>query len=101
MDLYYSQVIPDYAEKQSDLIFDYQNNVKLYPVFQKYLRAFKPPVLAVWKKNDPSFISAGAEAFLRDVPDAEIHLVDSGHFALESCCGEIAGYIKNWTKKLL
>ncbi len=101
LDLYYSQVIPDYAEKQSDLIFDYQNNVKLYPVFQKYLRAFKPPVLAVWGKNDPSFIPAGAEAFLRDIPDAEIHLVDSGHFALESCCGEIAGYIKNWIKKLL
>lgn len=50
LDLYYSQVIPGYAEKQSDLIFDYQNNVKLYPVFQRYLREFKPPVLAVWGK---------------------------------------------------
>lgn len=99
LDLYYSQVIQDYAEKQSDLIFDYQSNVKLYPAFQKYLRTFKPPLLAVWGKNDPSFIPAGAEAFLQDVPDAEIHLVDSGHFALESRCGEIAEYIKRWLKK--
>lgn len=100
LDLYYSQVIQDYAEKQSDLIFDYQSNVKLYPAFQKYLRTFKPPLLAVWGKNDPSFIPAGAEAFLQDVPDAEIHLVDSGHFALESRCGEIAEYIKRWLKKV-
>ena len=100
LDLYYSQLIPDYAEKQSDLIFDYQNNVKLYPAFQEYLRTCQPPLLAVWGKNDPSFIPAGAEAFLRDVPDAEIHLVNSGHFALESCCDEIAGYIKKWIKKL-
>lgn len=100
LDLYYSQVIQDYAEKQSDLIFDYQSNVKLYPAFQKYLRTCKPPLLAVWGKNDPSFIPAGAEAFLQDVPDAEIHLVDSGHFALESRCGEIAEYIKRWLKKV-
>ena len=100
LDLYYSQVIPDYAEKQSDLIFDYQSNVKLYPAFQKYLRTCKPPLLAVWGKNDTSFIPAGAEAFLQDVPDAEIHLVDSGHFALESRCGEIAEYIKRWFKKV-
>lgn len=99
LDLYYSQVIQDYAEKQSDLIFDYQSNVKLYPAFQKYLRTCKPPLLAVWGKNDPSFIPAGAEAFLQDVPDAEIHLVNSGHFALESRCGEIAEYIKRWLEK--
>ena len=101
LDLYYSQIILDYDEKQSDLIFDYQNNVKSYPAFQKYLRTYQPPLLAVWGKNDPSFIPAGAEAFQRDVSNAEIHLVDSGHFALESCCGEIAGYIKNWIRKLL
>ena len=100
LDLYYSQIIPDYAEKQSDLIFDYQNNVKLYPVFQQYLREFRPPLLAVWGKNDPSFIPAGAEAFRRDLPDAEIRLVDSGHFALESRCREMAGIIKSWYNKL-
>jgi len=100
LDLYYSQIIPDYAEKQSDLIFDYQNNVKLYPVFQQYLREFRPPLLAVWGKNDPSFIPAGAEAFRRDLPDAEIRLVDSGHFALESRCREMAEIIKSWYNKL-
>ena len=100
LDLYYSQIIQDYAEKQSDLIFDYQNNVKLYPAFQEYLRTCQPPLLAVWGKNDPSFIPAGAEAFQRDLPNAEIHLVDSGHFALESRCGEIAAYIKDWIKKV-
>ena len=101
LDLYYSQAIPDYAEKQSDLIFDYQNNVKLYPVFQEYLRTYQPPLLAVWGENDPSFIPAGAEAFQRDIPRAEIHFVNSGHFALESRCGEIASYIKDWIKKIL
>lgn len=100
LDLYYSQVIPDYAEKQSDLIFDYQNNVKLYPAFQEYLRTHQPPLLAVWGKNDPSFIPAGAKAFQRDLPNAEIYLVNSGHFALESCCDEIAMYIRNWAHKL-
>ena len=99
LDLYYAQIIPDYAEKQSDLIFDYQNNVKLYPAFQEYLRKYQPPLLAVWGKNDPSFIPAGAEAFRRDLPHAEVHLVSSGHFALESCCGEIAGYIRDWARK--
>lgn len=89
LDIHYSNR-PEYDEIQSDLIFDYQNNVKLYPEFQKYLREHQPKLLAVWGKNDPSFIPAGAEAFRRDVKDAKIHLVNSGHFALESCCEEIA-----------
>lgn len=90
LDLYYADVIDDYAEKQSDLIFDYQNNVKKYPEFQKYLREYQPKLLAVWGKEDPSFIWAGAEAFRKDVPDARIVPVSSGHFALENCCNEIA-----------
>ena len=93
LDIHYTQR-PGYDEIQSDLIFDYQNNVKLYPKFQEYLRKYQPKLLAVWGKNDPSFIPSGAEAFRRDVPDAEIHLVDSGHFALESCCEEIAVLIR-------
>lgn len=96
LDLYYAETIPDYAEKQSDLIFDYQNNVKLYPVFQEYLRKYQPKLLAVWGKNDPSFIWTGAEAFRRDLPDARIVSVDSGHFALENCCDEIAQEIRNF-----
>lgn len=96
LDLYYASVIPDYAEKQSDLIFDYQNNVKLYPLFQEYLRKYQPKLLAVWGKNDPSFIWPGAEAFAKDVPNAKIVPVDSGHFALESRCKEIADNIRNF-----
>ena len=90
LDLYYSLTIPDYAEKQSDLIFDYQSNVKLYPAFQKYLRVYQPKLLAIWGKNDPSFIFAGAEAFRRDLPEARIIPVESGHFALENRCAEIS-----------
>ncbi|MBQ6973002.1 MAG: alpha/beta hydrolase [Synergistaceae bacterium] len=87
---------PGYDEIQSDLILDYRSNVAMYPKFQEYLRTYKPRLLAVWGKNDPSFIPAGAEAFRRDVPDAVIHFVDSGHFALESCCEEIAETIRNF-----
>ncbi|MBQ8955058.1 MAG: alpha/beta hydrolase [Clostridia bacterium] len=94
LDLSYAATIPDYAEKQSDLIFDYQNNVRLYPAFQQYLRENQPKLLAVWGKNDPSFIWAGAEAFARDVPQARIIPVESGHFALENRCEEIAGHIR-------
>ena len=96
LDLYYASVIPDYAEKQSDLIFDYQNNVKLYPVFQQYLREHQPKLLAIWGKDDPSFIWAGAEAFRKDLPGAKIVPVNSGHFALENCCAEIAENIKEF-----
>ena len=98
LDLYYASVIPDYAEKQSDLIFDYRNNVRMYPVFQEYLRKYQPKLLAIWGKNDPSFIWPGAEAFLRDVPNAKIVPVNSGHFALESCCREIADNICEFFK---
>ena len=96
LDLYYASIIPDYAEKQSDLIFDYQNNVKLYPAFQEYLRTYQPKLLAVWGKEDPSFIWAGAEAFASDLPDARIVPVSSGHFALENCCEEIAEEIRRF-----
>ncbi len=97
LDILYTQK-EDYAEVQSDLIFDYQSNVRMYPEFQKYLREYQPPLLAVWGKNDPSFIPEGALAFKKDLPNAEIHLVDSGHFALESRCGEIAEAIRKFTE---
>ena len=96
LDIFYTRRA-GYAEIQSDLIFDYQNNVALYPIFQKYLRENQPKLLAVWGKNDPSFILQGAEAFKKDLPDAQINFVDSGHFALESHCKEIATLIKNWS----
>lgn len=96
LDLYYAATIDDYAEKQSDLIFDYQTNVALYPQFQAYLRQYQPRLLAVWGKNDPSFVWPGALAFARDVPNARIVGVDSGHFALENCCTEIAREIRTF-----
>lgn len=100
LDLYYSSAIPDYEEIQSDLIFDYQNNVKMYPQFQEYLREHQPPLLAVWGKNDPSFIPAGALAFKKDLKHPDIRFVDSGHFALESHANEIAKDILEWKEKL-
>jgi pimeloyl-ACP methyl ester carboxylesterase len=81
------------AEIQLALVYDYQNNVARYPQWHETLRKVKPPVLAVWGKNDPFFIPAGAEAFKRDVPDAEIHFVDTGHFALEEHAEPIAEHI--------
>ncbi|WP_143461395.1 alpha/beta fold hydrolase [Levilactobacillus enshiensis] len=92
LDIAYTQT-PGYAERQLDLIFDYQNNIKLYPKFQAYLRAHQPQLLAVWGKNDPSFIYPGAEAFKRDDPNTEVDLLDAGHFALETHARTIAQLI--------
>ncbi|MBR1397155.1 MAG: alpha/beta hydrolase [Selenomonadaceae bacterium] len=97
LDIFYTQR-EGYDEVQSDLIFDYQNNVRLYPKFQEYLRKYQPKLLAVWGKNDPSFIFQGAMVFKKDVPNAEIHLVDSGHFALETHSNEIAALIKKFLR---
>jgi pimeloyl-ACP methyl ester carboxylesterase len=84
---------PGNAEIQLDLFLDYASNVALYPQFQGYLRAHRPPLLAVWGKNDPFFIPPGAEAFRRDVPQAEIRFFETGHFALETHADEIAARI--------
>jgi len=86
---------------QLALFYDYQNNVKQYPQWHEALRKYKPPVLAVWGKNDPIFLPAGAEAFKQDVPDAEIHLLDSGHFALEDHAAEIGQYIHAFLARTL
>jgi len=87
---------PEEAEIQSDLIFDYQSNVALYPQFQAYLRQHQPPLLAVWGENDPSFIPAGARAFKRDLPHTQVEFVPSGHFALETHAREIARLMLNF-----
>ena len=81
---------PGNDEIQLDLFLDYANNVALYPEIHAYLRRKQPPLLAVWGRNDPFFLPAGAEAFRRDVPDAEVSFVDAGHFALETHAGPIA-----------
>ena len=90
---------PGNAEIQLDLLLDYQSNVALYDTIQAYLRQHQPPVLAVWGKNDPFFIPPGAEAFKRDVPSAEVHFVDSGHFALETHAREIGAVMRAFLVK--
>ena len=81
---------PGADEVQLDLFGDYKSNVALYPSFQQYFRTHKPPLLAVWGKNDPFFLPSGAEAFRRDVPEAQVRFFDTGHFALETHYTEIA-----------
>jgi pimeloyl-ACP methyl ester carboxylesterase len=83
-------------EIQLDLFGDYESNVALYPTFQKYFRTHKPPLLAVWGKNDPFFLPPGAEAFKRDIPDAIVRFFDTGHFALETHAEEIAAEIRDF-----
>ncbi len=81
---------PGNTDIQLDLFLDYANNVKLYPAFQEYFRKWAPPLLAIWGKNDPYFIPAGAEAFKRDIPKAIVQFLDTGHFALETHVDEVA-----------
>ena len=87
---------PGNEEIQLDLFLDYASNIKLYPKFQEYFRKSKPPLLAIWGKNDPFFIPAGAEAFRKDLPHAEVQFLDTGHFALETHCQEIAVAIRDF-----
>ena len=90
---------PGNMDIQLDLFLDYANNVKLYPAFQEYFRKSKPPLLAIWGKNDPFFIAPGAQAFLRDNPNATVQLFDTGHFALETHVEEIANTMREFLAK--
>lgn len=90
---------PGNVEIQLDLFLDYANNVKLYPEFHKYFRSSKPPLLAIWGKHDPYFIPAGAQAFQRDIPDAVVQMLDTGHFALETHLEVIADAMRNFLAK--
>ena len=81
---------PGNVDIQLDLFLDYANNVKLYPKFQAYFRQHKPPLLAIWGKFDPYFIPPGAEAFRRDIPQATVTFLPTGHFALETHLEEIS-----------
>jgi pimeloyl-ACP methyl ester carboxylesterase len=87
---------PGAHEAQLDLLRDYADNVALYPMFQRYLRAYRPRLLAVWGQNDPFFLPAGAEAFKRDIPGAVVRFLDTGHFALETNADEIALAIREF-----
>ena len=87
------------VDVQLDLFYDYRTNIPLYPLWQEAFRQYKPPMLGAWGRNDEIFVAPGAEAFKRDLPDAEIHLLDTGHFALETHGEEIAALIRNFLAK--
>lgn len=90
---------PGNAAIQLDLFYDYRKNPPLYPAWHQYLKAKQPPLLAVWGKNDPIFLPAGAAAFQGDVPKAELHLLDTGHFALEEEGPAIAALITDFLER--
>lgn len=87
---------PEAEEIQLDLIYDYRTNVEKYPAFQSYFRDHQPPFLAVWGRHDPAFLPAGAEAYKRDLPKGHVHLLDAGHFALETHASEIAAIMRSF-----
>ncbi len=87
---------PGNIDLQLDLFGDYQSNVALYPKFQVFFRKHRPPALIVWGRHDPFFTVEGAQAYRRDLPDAELHLLDAGHFALETHATEIAALIREF-----
>src|SRR5215831_2007794 len=87
---------PGNKEIQLDLFLDYASNLNLYPKFQEYFRKSRPPLLAIWGKNDPFFIQAGAKAFRKDLPNAKLQFLDTGHFATETHAVEIASAMKDF-----
>lgn len=91
---------PGAEEIQLDLILDYRSNLVLYPAFQSYFREYRPPFLAVWGRHDPAFIPAGANAYRQDLPDAQVHLLEAGHFALETHAQEIATLIRAFLESI-
>jgi pimeloyl-ACP methyl ester carboxylesterase len=92
---------PGADEVQLDLFGDYKSNVELYPKFQAYFREHKPPFLAAWGKNDPFFLPAGAEAFKRDITDADVRFFDTGHFALETHGDAIAAAMRDFLARYI
>ncbi len=87
---------PGQAQIQADLFYDYRTNVASYPAWQEWMRHHRPPMLVTWGKYDPSFALAGASAYLRDVPEAEVHLLNAGHFALDESVDEIAVLMRHF-----
>jgi pimeloyl-ACP methyl ester carboxylesterase len=90
----YFMAQPHRPQIQLELLYDYRHNLARYPEFQTFLRQHRPPVLIVWGEQDPYFTVAGARAYLRDQPDAELHLLPAGHFALEEELATIATQIR-------
>ncbi len=92
---------PGNVEIQLDLFYDYRTNVELYPQFQRFFREWRPPTLIVWGRNDAIFPTPGALAYLKDLPEAELHLLDTGHFALEDKGAEIALLMRDFLARKL
>ncbi|MGE0283032.1 MAG: alpha/beta fold hydrolase [Rhizobiaceae bacterium] len=88
------------VDVQLDLFYDYRTNVELYRDFQRFFRQYQPPTLIVWGRHDPFFTVAGAEAYRRDIPRAELHILDAGHFALETHLPEIASLARDFLDRL-
>jgi pimeloyl-ACP methyl ester carboxylesterase len=91
--------LPGRKEAQLALALDYRSNVELYPAWQAWLREHRPPTLVLWGRGDAIFPQTGAHAYLRDVPDAEVHVFDTGHFALEEKLQEIAPLIAGFLSR--
>ncbi len=92
---------PGNVDIQLDLFLDYANNVKLYPAFQEYFRKSKPPLLAVWGNLDPYFIPPGAEAFKRDIPNATVEFLNTGHFALETNLEDVVASMRKFLARVV
>lgn len=90
---------PGNTDIQLAMIYDYRNNLPKYPQWQAYFHKYQPPTLVIWGKNDQIFLVAGAEPYRRDNPKAEVHLLDAGHFALESQSPQIAKLIREFLAK--
>lgn len=91
---------PGQREIQAELLYDYRTNVASYPAWQQWMREHKPKALVVWGRYDPSFIAPGGEAYRRDLPEAEIHMLDAGHFALDEKNDEIAKRVLDFMQRL-
>jgi pimeloyl-ACP methyl ester carboxylesterase len=91
---------PGEADIQSDLFYDFRNNLAAFPAWQTWLRERRPPTLIVWGRNDPVFDIAEVAALKRDLPKADVHVLDAGHFALDESAGDIAGLMRNFLGRL-
>ncbi|MET0239690.1 MAG: alpha/beta hydrolase [Sphingobium sp.] len=92
---------PGAAEIQLDIIYDYRTSVALYPAIHAYFRQYRPPTLVLWGANDPIFLTAGAQAYLRDLPEAELHFFDTGHFALEERADQMIPIMRDFLARSL
>ncbi|MGW1453071.1 alpha/beta fold hydrolase [Micromonospora sp. NPDC002411] len=91
---------PGVIERQLDLMYDYRTNVASYPVWQDWLRRTQPPLLVVWGRHDTSFESTELAAYRSDVPGAEVHLLDGGHFVLDTRADEVADLVRSFAGRV-